>query len=746
MNLGRFQVGALLVWTALGPFWLGQVALAQPPLGVSGNRFELSDRVQLERADATVQTYLARAKAYLGDRRWNEAVDTLLQVMESSGNRLLEVTDRRLVSLDQYCQLQLVSLPPEALAIYRSRVDAQAQKWYEQGIAGRDRRLLLDVVDKMLASSWGDDALVALGEIALEQGQFALARAYWEKAIPVEQPGDGPRVWLSVPDTNQDLAAIRARLVLASILEGSQARAKDELDHFARLHPQARGRFGGQEVNYVEALRSLLAESATWPPVAPSMDWPTFAGSPARNRSYPRSMDPAAVAWRLALRKSVAQNPSLRGGDAAGRRPMEDGELPLSYHPVVVGNTVLLCNQVEVLAVDLNTGKPTWGRDNPIVYRDQFDEAVHVFYNPVDSLGVPRFTMTVCGGKAYARMGSSVTSWPREDAKGSRAGYLVCLDLEAEGRLVWKVAPDENGLALEGSPVSDGARVWVAMRRSDIQPQALVACYDAQDGRLLWRQYVCAAETPTRGMLHETTHNLLTLDGDTLYYNTNLGAIAALAARDGRLKWATLYPRDRHGDLFKMPAHWSRDLNPCLFDRGRLLVAPADSQRIFALEADTGQILWQTGPEVEDVVHLLGIAGDSLVASGHRLYWIGLDGPDRGKVKHVWPDAAERMGFGRGVLAGGLVWWPTRESIYLFDQATARLKRQIPLAPRGLKGGNLLVAGDRLLIATGDELIALGTKPSEPSKQSEPVARNGPSAADMARQNGAFRELSQPQH
>ena len=34
------------------------------------------------------------------------------------------------------------------------------------------------------------------------------------------------------------------------------------LAQLARLHPQARGRFGGREVNYVEALGAMLAESA----------------------------------------------------------------------------------------------------------------------------------------------------------------------------------------------------------------------------------------------------------------------------------------------------------------------------------------------------------------------------------------------------------------------------------------------------------------------------------------------------
>ncbi|NUQ61701.1 MAG: PQQ-like beta-propeller repeat protein [Pirellulales bacterium] len=728
--------GLLCAWT---------FASAQVPSLAAGNRFELAETIQLDRADNTVQTYLDRVRTHLTDRQWNEAVDTLLQVMENSGGKLLPVTEHRYVSVRDYCQLQLVSLPPEALAVYRSRVDSAARAWYEQGVAQRDCRRLLDVTDQMLASSWGDNALFALGEIALEQGDCAAARAYWEKAVPLEHPGDGPRTWLCVPDTDLDLAAVRARLVLASILEGSTRRAKEELDRFRQLHPDARGPFGGQEIKYADALGTMLAESTNWPTVQTGGDWPTFAGSPFRNRIAPRSTDPASVLWRLPLRESLPANRSLWGTVVPKRRVAEDDQAPLSYHPVIVGDLVLVNDQIEILAVDLKTGQPAWAHGSAAVYQDQFDEAVHALYHPSDTLGVPRFTMTAHGGKLFARMGSAVTSRPREQSIAGGRGYLVCLDLESEGRLLWKMAPDEEGLAFEGSPVADDNHIYVAMRRSDIQPQAIVACYAADTGELVWRQFVCAAETPARGMLHETTHNLLTLDGDTVYFNTNLGAVAALSARDGRLKWVSLYPRVRQGDLFKPPPYWSRDLNPCVFDRGKLYVAPADSRRIFALDAATGQIVWQTGTEVEAAVHLLGVAGDKLIACGEKLYWIGTDAEEQGQVKHVWPDGNEKLGHGRGLLAANLVYWPTREQIYVFDQTTAQLKKQIPLIPRGVTGGNLFIAGDCLVIATANQLIALTESPAPPTEANPVTAkRNSFHSGNLSSFPGSLIRLSCP--
>ncbi len=260
------------------------------------------------------------------------------------------------------------------------------------------------------------------------------------------------------------------------------------------------------------------------------------------------------------------------------------------------------------------------------------------------------------------------------------------------------------------------------MRRQDIRPQALAACFEPDTGRLRWRRFVCGAEMPSRGLLPEYTHNLLTLSDGTIYFNTNLGAVAALRADDGRILWVSLYPRALTGDLNKPAPHWRRELNPCVLDRGTLLVAPADSPRLFAFDAFTGRQLWQTGTEMEDVVHLLGTSGDWLLAGGGRLYWISLREEDAGRVKHVWPDGPDRPGYGRGLLAGPDVLWPTRDKLYIFDQQTARLRKVVDLAARGAAGGNLLVAGGRLLIATKTELTAISPEATNPRPSASPLA------------------------
>ena len=596
------------------------------------------------------------------------------------------------------------------MKLYRSRVDASARKAYEDGVAQRDRRLLLSVVDQSLASSFGDEALLALGELSFEEGDFTAARWFWERIVPAKLPPGASPTWPGYPDTNLDLAAVRAWLVLVSIVEGSLDRAKGELAEFTRLHGDARGRLGGREVKYVEALAAMLGEAARWPTPAASLDWPTFAGNFARNKIAPSLPDPAGVAWRETLH---GNKPS--GFDFfTSIEPARDRPRSGNCFPATAGDLVLINDAQRIVALRAADGKPAWGEGDGTIYRDESPgNAVDA---STETLGRPRYTVTIHENRVYARMGPAVTSWPLDRPRTSGNGYLVCLDLAAQGRLQWKIEPEE-GWAFEGSPVAASGNVYVAMRRNDVRPQAHVACFDGQTGRLHWRRYVCAAETPARGMLSQATHTLLTLDHDTLYVNTNLGAVAAVRASDGHVLWLSLYPRATRGDLAQLAPHWQRDPSPCLFDRGTLYVAPADSPRIFAYDAAGGQLLWQTAAELEDATHLLGVAGPWLVAGGGKLYWISTGGEDRGRPRHFWPDGRERPGLGRGVLAGDAVLWPTEHEIHVFDARTAQHRRTIDLRPRHTTGGNLLVAHGRLFIATATELVALANTPApQPEK------------------------------
>jgi outer membrane protein assembly factor BamB len=352
--------------------------------------------------------------------------------------------------------------------------------------------------------------------------------------------------------------------------------------------------------------------------------------------------------------------------------------------------------------------------------------------------------LTTCGRKLFARMGSPVTAPPTNSVEkllSKSQGFLMGYDLATEGKPLegFPIRPESGEWSFEGTPVCDGGKLYVAMRRAEQgRCQLHVACFaltsgaaaadDAKDdsrpaGRMLWRTKICSAATLASGDFDELSHCLLTLDEGTLLVNSSLGVIGAVAADGGDVQWLQKYPRSsfRGGDPEEHDDQFFRDLTPCLPAGDLVICAPADCNRLFALDRTTGRFAWSTEPGVAaDVVHLLGTSGQWLIASGDRLYWIDAN---TGRLLTQFPpgslgaaaqSAASPRGLGRGVLAGDRVRFPTRESIFVFDQRPAqtdfgwqpKLIREIPLTPRGLTGGNLTIADGVLLIATGDRLVA----------------------------------------
>lgn len=697
------------------------------------------------------KAHLERAAALAAEKQWDEAIEIYRHTLETHGSRLIRLDTRRHVSVRDFCHLRLASLPAEGLAVYRKRVDAVAGEWYEKSLAARDRAGLQRVVSEFFVSSWGDQALYAAGELALHDGDTQSARQAWESLTAASKTPDGrprwldpastamPSPWLVYPDTDCDLASVQARLVLVSILERDLVRAKAELERLAQQYPSATGRIAGKEGNLVQTLRELSAAAADWPGTGKRGDWPTLAGSFSRDRVLPGKVEVGRPLWQpirmgAAIAADVLNN--------AGLRVAEDSDELLSYHPIVVGDLVLWNDGASIRAYRVSTGQPAFAQASEErlpgeIFRLEGGAGVRfrgATTRYAHGYGVARYTLSAHSGRLYARLGSPTTSRPLETTGAAYSSTLVCLDLAAEGKQLWQIKADSERWAFEGAPVANRGRVYVAMRYNDVRPQAHVACFDAETGVRLWRRLVSAAETPTRGQVEENTHTLLTLDHDSLYVATNLGAVAAIST-SGDIRWLHTYPRSQGGEA---RAHFQRDLNPPVVAQGLVLVAASDRNPIFALDALTGQEVWKT-PSMLDTVHVLGLCNGNLVASGDRLWFFDLRS---GRVAGCFPDRPMRQGYGRGLIIGDRVYWPMRGSkIAVYGRATTNTTvadsvrapekvDEILLAERGVNAtaGNLVLAGDRLLVAGGERLFGFSPYSGKaPENADRPLAGNAAS-------------------
>lgn len=769
--IGLASVRRVLFLITLLVFFADANALAE-----QGSAGWLSNAIAVDSIDGETRTHLERVRAFLKDSQWDEAIETLRQLMEDEGDKLVAISEltgieshgyHRYVSLREFGHSWLAAMAtthPQALQIYRQRVDPLAERWFRDGVKHQDAQRLQKVVDHAVMSRYGDDALLAWGEIVLEKGDFVTARRCWERLSPrLRSPNDLPLGWevdlsdvrqrwtevsawlnhrphsiqeFAYPDTDLDLKIVRARLVMVSILEGSFRRAEIELELLQQLFPQARGVLAGREGRLVEILAEILRESRTWKLPSATDDWSTLAGSPQRNSRALRQVDvvPHPV-WSVTLHNHSSKASQYR--PTWKQHVAEDIKQPLSFHPIVSGNMLLIQDAHFCRALNRFTGQPAFPSDQNTLKDEKFgaidarqQEAAEPGNRSHRPLGVPRYTATVYNDYLFTRSGSPLTTVRSEVTPLDRKSQLDGWDLRRDGsRLAgFPIQPDGNSWEFEGTPISNGRQLFVIMRRRDVRPQAHVTCFDLPRGRLVWRRLICSAETENGGQADEITSSLLTMDHDTIYCNTNLGAVCAIDSLTGNLRWVTHYPRTRRTSSESSEVIGGRDLNPGILHAGMLLVHPSDAVSLFALEAATGKIIWENRLFTEtphEPSHLLGVGtGGNLIASGNRLWWIDVD---NGKVLAVFPShqslepgnaKMQPRGYGRGLLVDQVIYWPTRQEIFVFDQAV-RLGK-VAAGPRrnpsiflkdprnntSLTGGNLLLVGKYLYIATSEALYA----------------------------------------
>ncbi len=700
-----------------------------------------------ETPPAELRQLLAQAVATAAAEQWDETIDLLQQVQSRAAGFILPLDNTRYVSIREICQRQLALLPPAGLARYRQRYDEQAAQALERARTAHDLAELTRVVEQWFATNSGDDALWLLGEWHLEQGRPGRARQYWsrlQRAVNSSDPAQNPNTppaRLIFPDTTIPQVEIRARLLLCTIAEQRWQVAERELKKFNADFPAAPGQLGGRKALWSELLSDTLAQArAAALPAATNGGFvsTTFAGNARRNYQSAGDIRPRMLTWSVPWNFSTiwqSDIASMRRLGLPDQRIAEDHRQLLSSIPVATDRYVLTCDDLRVYALDRMTGEPAWPspqrRRGEIYFAAQLADPSDTsenepgatsgtIFRPVVGHGIPRFTMTVQGSRALARLGSPVTL-PLQGQAKQHPCEIVCLDLERQGLPLWTIRPPGESWIFEGTPVCDAEHAYQLLRYVDARPQWHMACYELATGVPRWRTMIGSGEAMGRGQIEAISHTLLTLAEGRLYFCTNQGASAALDAETGTIAWLAQYPRIKS----QSTTHWQRDLTPPVYEAGAIYIAPSDTLAILALDAGTGEIRW-SNIQAGEVLHLLGTAEGHLIATGRTVRWLELE---TGRLAQQWPDNDDRnqgtaAPLGRGTLAGGQILWPQRGGLARLQQrvVTADRGEQIVAAPtllwstinQELSGGNLLVQDEQLLVATGRQIWSLGPEAAKP--------------------------------
>lgn len=713
---------------------------------LTGRRFATAqDRTQVFREAVTVnvETQVVKtietAREHMIEGQWDQAIAILQQTIDSSRGTVIPVEPGRYLNTSDYCHLLLSQLPPTGLRSYRDRIDGQARTWFEVGRESLDAVPLQRIVDSAFNSSYGDDALWLLGELAFERGRFAKARQYWQLLVPSLTEAERSDVrpteefdkdasrnsalnYLTYPDPDAPRSEVLARLILCSIFEGDRQRASDELAAYSKIEPEAAGSIAGQTGNLAETVSGFLEASAHWTDSKRLSEVMTVPGGQLSRVSIPQ-VTPGATSliWRRPLPDNRFVGPASRPALAEDRSPC--------YLPLVHGDTVFTCDSDSIFAFDLKTGKARW----PIDENDDGRIFTNILERPVSphlpAAGIAWYPLSFSEGRLYARMGPPVMRRSRNE--GNCFSEIVGLDVaRREGELVFRVtsdvfdpdahSPEATSWSFAGTPLVSNGRVFVAARRGAPEDETLVACFDADSSRLLWRRRVCASLKNASDRFNLIGQNLLTLGDGRLFLATGTGAVASLNAETGRLLWVMTYESDRQEQAHELSDPRKVGLTPCVFHQGVVYTAPPDTKLMFALDATTGQLVWRE-QFPDRVLHIAGIVDGRMILSGRAVWAVhARDGQPAWPQRIGFADPAGQ-GHGRPALTRDALFWPVRDEILRIDHRNGQVVERIRLRDNfGMTAGNLVVTEDRLLIAQSKQLVALGTADAERPPNNRP--------------------------
>jgi outer membrane protein assembly factor BamB len=711
------------------------------------------------------ETLLRNAASHARDSQWAEAIGIYQRIIDQYGDKVAKLPREKadhapgddfvlFVDLRGYCHRSLAKLPPEGRAIYRNRVDGQAERWFKEGQAQRDTALLRRVVDLAYCSSWGDDALELLGDVAFQEGRFGESLASYRQLV-LDRPDD--TFGLVHPDPTVDLARVAAKKVLCRAAAGEKLDMPAEVSAYSKRFPGASGALAGRTGAYAAIIEQSLALDHLTSPSQTDSRWPTFAGALARTKVVSEPIDVGSLQWKVPLERITPNRPSYVYGGPRSMAMTTSSSAPqerlLGYHPIVLGDQVIVGDGSRVLAFNLNDrpGERDGGTALAIEPAWKHDPESAVVQAYKINSGIPRHTLTAQGNRIYARMGPATPSpfGGMNRQLSASSSYIIALDWSAQGKLIWLqrasdlVLPNRpadrvnRSVNFEGTPVVDAHNVWVAVTDRREQTATYIACFDAETGARRWVRYLGAASSEVDNFMgngmgfgppvaSDFGHRLLSLDGPYLYYQTNLGAVISLEAESGSVRWVATYPRQDSGRM----GGSDRDLNPAVVHEGLVIVAPTDAGAIYAFAADNGRLVWKTEPVADEVklAHLLGVARGRLVVTGDRVLLFDVRS---GKLAATWPDSGKSEGYGRGLLAGNRIYWPTRDRIEILDQGSG-LRAEPPIKLMEIyhtSGGNLVAGDGYLIVAQSDALVVFCQNSRLIERYRDEIVRNPDQAA-----------------
>ncbi len=604
------------------------------------------------------------------DRSLPELRAALKALSGSTKKGKMALETRRFLSLEAYARGLLARLPEAAIAVYRQRLDDVGEDLFEKFTTKDDYSSLERLARTYFLTSWGDEARELLGDRFLEQGRYREAYLEYQSVLD-DHPGT------SVP-----LARLASKLL-------TSLRRLGDGELYSRARGDMLARAGAAENDGAFVTQLELLESTL--PLVPVETRPAPRGASVWGGELRPSLLPELPGERLELSWNSwgwSEGGSVLPARPRGRRvrpPRRVGRPVKNYRtlgmdypfvPLVAGDSVWMSGVFDTYEVDRRRGTgsvlQSVAKPVPLFLRSRYhfkersDSPIYCMtlwkraWDSKSTLQLPRdFPDEVLFAHYVSDLVRPQKFMGYEVNEELPIRSLVAYDA-VDGRLLWRTLPIGPGAGKGGvaavpksfqptrgseafapveipadisytSPVVvKGGVVFAGGWSEQGFVNAVVRALDLASGKTLWETLVSSSQmeqTMFGEIAREPFASFLVESEGVLYFQTNLGVVAALRPRTGEILWVTTYDTipvvPTVGPIAdRRQLTWAT--NPPYLMGHVLLVTPRDSNFLYAVDTGTGpggevaggRILWHFDNSKGDLRDLLGCHGERLYFTG----------------------------------------------------------------------------------------------------------------------------------
>lgn len=675
---------------------------------VAGFMLPVADESAQERAAELMQAFEA------GD--WGAAFKRMATLGEGELDVMVPTRHEGVYhSLRSWVQGVVLSLPPDGVRAFRLYFDGQAREMlaevrgHAQPGSEAQLRLAERLVGRMLASSVGGEASELLGDLYFERGAFARAEHAWSRSLAYGE------------STGEAALRLEAKRVIALMRGGDRAGAHTLYAALAARYGDRSITVGGEQVAAIALLQDAVGAAPGRQLV--QKDRPDAA----RGSALALPEQDASPAWNLPLLDMVSQSWAIGGVGNRSSSGTSQSSMD-SFIPAVTGDDerVYFHWLDTVYALGRGSGKIVW--QSPLIRPVLEDTSSRLGQRVPDlrsrRIVVARRTLLSAyfpPGELYGavagldkRDGSVLwdsgehDGWLYDDEQSGQTQRLSLVgDVAVSGWCAYAVVHPENALdyyLLRFNPATGN-------------PDALTRLGSADAG------YGYSGQTASIRLPQPR----LLLESGSLYVLTNNGVLLAMDSATCAIDWAIrldtpqglsaqqIDPRLRLGlSRVRSVRSFEKHINgsdALLLHGGRLIVKQHNSEHLFVIDANTGQVSWKR----EDLAHDSRVVG----ARDGWCYFVGskgvggfaLDGSDDAAW---WNEHAIRQP--GAVMQGGRLLVHGQDSVRLFTPGQAQDTDRYHNSPYYGDYGGRLYHFDGLLVSVNQtDITAFRTDgPAEP--------------------------------